>query len=35
VSQDLFDHTRVVDEAEDTKASSALGASQGICKIRF
>ena len=35
MSQNLFDNTRVVDEAEDAKASSALGASQGICKIYF
>ena len=35
VSQDLFDDTWVVAAAEDTMASSAPGASQGICKIHF
>ena len=33
MSQDLFDDTWVVDEADDTNAAAALGASQGINQI--
>jgi len=35
VFEDFLDDAGIVNEADNTKASAALGASQRVCKIHF